>query len=61
MPLKSFAVIIGGSFMIFQIAVSFKLEPDSPPAGMGSQAVRAADGISKRRVEIVDDEHAPVN
>jgi hypothetical protein len=47
--------------MIFQIAVSFKLEPDSPPAGRGSQAVRAGDWIPKRRVEIVDAGHAPVN
>jgi hypothetical protein len=41
--------------------MSFKLERDSPPAGMVSQAVRAADWISKRRVEIVDAGHAPVN
>src|SRR4030095_8386249 len=41
--------------------MSFKVEPASPPAGGGSQAVRAADWIPKGRVEIVDDEHAPVN
>jgi len=38
MPLRSFAVIMMFSSVIFGIAGSFRLEPDSPPGGSGSQA-----------------------